>query len=155
MFNNIWDKLVKLAKILCWAGIGVFAVTGIIVLISGYKINAYYHEELRRQTITLGWIILIAGPLLSWIESMFIYCLGYMAYCINSIDDKMTEVLRNGKGNKYGYERKEYQGNGESNERKGSTEHSKALEGGGWKCSCGRVNQSYVGTCACGQNKPK
>jgi len=30
----------------------------------------------------------------------------------------------------------------------------KLLEKGGWKCqSCGRINASYVGTCACGKVK--
>ena len=27
------------------------------------------------------------------------------------------------------------------------------LAGGSWRCTCGRVNPSYVGTCACGRNK--
>ncbi len=27
------------------------------------------------------------------------------------------------------------------------------LSHGGWKCSCGRVNASYTGTCACGLKK--
>lgn len=25
---------------------------------------------------------------------------------------------------------------------------------GSWKCSCGRINTSYTGTCGCGNNKP-
>ena len=27
------------------------------------------------------------------------------------------------------------------------------MRNGGWNCSCGRVNASYVSTCACGKNK--
>lgn len=27
------------------------------------------------------------------------------------------------------------------------------LASGGWKCSCGRTNQSYISTCACGKNR--
>lgn len=27
------------------------------------------------------------------------------------------------------------------------------LEAGGWKCTCGTVNPSYTGTCACGRSK--
>lgn len=30
---------------------------------------------------------------------------------------------------------------------------SSVLSLGGWKCSCGRVNYSYVTTCPCGKNK--
>ena len=27
------------------------------------------------------------------------------------------------------------------------------LNAGGWKCACGRCNQSYISTCACGKSK--
>ena len=29
----------------------------------------------------------------------------------------------------------------------------RTLQNGGWKCTCGRVNPSYTGTCACGRSK--
>ena len=29
----------------------------------------------------------------------------------------------------------------------------KILDQGGWMCSCGRLNESYIGTCACGRSK--
>ena len=29
----------------------------------------------------------------------------------------------------------------------------KIIAAGGWKCSCGRTNQSYISTCACGKSK--
>ncbi len=29
----------------------------------------------------------------------------------------------------------------------------KMLDNGGWKCTCGRVNPSYTGTCACKKSK--
>ena len=29
----------------------------------------------------------------------------------------------------------------------------KTLANGGWKCTCGRVNPSYTGTCSCGKKK--
>ena len=31
--------------------------------------------------------------------------------------------------------------------------NEKTLSSGGWRCYCGRVNASYVGTCACGRTK--
>lgn len=32
---------------------------------------------------------------------------------------------------------------------------NECLSNGSWKCSCGRINTSYTGTCGCGNNKPK
>ncbi len=32
-------------------------------------------------------------------------------------------------------------------------EERRTLEMGGWKCTCGRANPSYTGTCACGRSK--
>lgn len=31
--------------------------------------------------------------------------------------------------------------------------NNQLLDAGGWTCSCGRVNPSYTGTCACGKTK--
>lgn len=28
------------------------------------------------------------------------------------------------------------------------------LHNGSWKCSCGRINPSYTGTCGCGNSRP-
>ena len=33
------------------------------------------------------------------------------------------------------------------------TRDDEVLKQGGWKCTCGRVNPSYTGTCACGKRK--
>lgn len=32
-------------------------------------------------------------------------------------------------------------------------QNEEVLKQGGWKCTCGRVNPSYTGTCACGKRK--
>ena len=29
----------------------------------------------------------------------------------------------------------------------------KIISDGGWKCTCGKTNYSYVSTCSCGKNK--
>ena len=34
-----------------------------------------------------------------------------------------------------------------------NTRDEDVLKQGGWKCTCGRVNPSYTGTCACGKHK--
>ena len=33
------------------------------------------------------------------------------------------------------------------------TRDEEVVKQGGWKCTCGRVNPSYTGTCACGKRK--
>ncbi len=68
MFDNIGRKIRTLAKVLCWMGI-VGSVIAAMVMINGY------YAEVR---IT-GWIMLFAGPLVSWISSFTLYALGEIA----------------------------------------------------------------------------
>lgn len=35
----------------------------------------------------------------------------------------------------------------------GSTHEERILNEGGWKCSCGKVQASYVSSCSCGRNR--
>lgn len=37
--------------------------------------------------------------------------------------------------------------------RRSESEVRQILERGGWRCSCGRVNDAYVSTCVCGKSK--
>ena len=41
----------------------------------------------------------------------------------------------------------------EEKRRKEALRIETTLKSGGWKCTCGRVNPSYTGTCACGNTK--
>ena len=36
-----------------------------------------------------------------------------------------------------------------------SDNEKKELESDMWQCSCGKINQQYVGTCCCGERKPR
>ncbi len=35
------------------------------------------------------------------------------------------------------------------------SESSEELKDGCWRCTCGKINQRYVGTCACGEKRPR
>ncbi len=80
MFDNIGRKIKTLAKVSCWMGI----IGSIIVAI--VMINNYYIE-----TRISGWIVLFAGPLVSWISSFTLYALGEIAE--NSVEQ--TNLIRN------------------------------------------------------------
>lgn len=64
MWENIGSKLQKLAKIMCWLGIIVGVITGIILIAQG------------NQGIWMGILYLILIPLFSWIGSWATYGLG-------------------------------------------------------------------------------
>jgi uncharacterized cupin superfamily protein len=38
-------------------------------------------------------------------------------------------------------------------EIKWEDQENQIVTAGGWKCTCGRVNQAYISTCACGKSK--
>ena len=65
MFDNIGRKIKTLAKVSCWMGIIGSIITEIVMICN-------YYIEIR---IT-GWIVLFAGPLVSWISSFALYALG-------------------------------------------------------------------------------
>lgn len=71
MWDNIGSKLQKLAKVICWIGI-ILSVIGGIVMIT------------QSQAI-LGIVYIILGPLLSWIGSWTMYGLGLV---VESVENK-------------------------------------------------------------------
>ena len=76
---------------------------------------------------------------------------------MSSIFDLIGDILHTYRYKKY----QEYKGfyeyslkNAErEKERGGETPNYELLEKGGWECKCGRINPSYVGTCACGTTR--
>lgn len=67
MWDNIGNKLQRLAKVICWLGIIGFAIFAIIL----WTQNSSY-----RPTILLGILYLVLGCLGSWIGSWVLYGLG-------------------------------------------------------------------------------
>ncbi|HRX14067.1 MAG TPA: hypothetical protein P5087_03525 [Eubacteriales bacterium] len=82
MFENIGGKIKTLAIIICWVGI-VVSVIAAIVIISLSIVNHITRD------IYLGVGILIAGPLVSWIGSFFVYGFGELIEKVSNIEDKI------------------------------------------------------------------
>ncbi len=71
MWENIGSKLQKLAKVVCWIGI-ILSVIGGIVMIT------------QNQAV-LGIVYIILGPLFSWIGSWTMYGLGLV---VENVENK-------------------------------------------------------------------
>lgn len=71
MFENIGKKIKGLAKFVCWLGI-IASVIGAIICFA--LADEFYSQE--ELFITYGFILLIVGPLSSWISSFFTYGFG-------------------------------------------------------------------------------
>lgn len=81
MFENIGEKIKSLAKILCWAGIVASVLIAIKFFIEAEE-GSYRTEDLY---MTLGLIFLFIGPLISWINSFFIYGFGELIERTNEV----------------------------------------------------------------------
>lgn len=75
MFENIGSKIKTLAKVICWVGIIISVVVGIILLASDSDV---------------GLIVMIVGSFVSWIGSFFTYGFGELI-------EKATEIAENTK----------------------------------------------------------
>lgn len=75
MFNNIGGKIKGLAKFICWLGIIVSVLVGIILIIGATNRNGYYSYTDTNMVIT-GVIVIVMGSILSWIGSFVLYGFG-------------------------------------------------------------------------------
>ena len=76
MFDNIGKKIKVVASIYCWIGIIASIILGILVISEG--------EDL------IGWVVIVAGSLFSWISSFALY--GFGQLIDNS--DIQTDIMR-------------------------------------------------------------
>lgn len=79
MFENIGSKIKTLAKVICWAGIIISVIVGIVMLVSGGDVGS-----------GVGLVVIIVGCLGSWIGSFFTYGFGELI-------EKTTEIAENTK----------------------------------------------------------
>lgn len=75
MFNNIGGKIKGLAKFMCWLGIIVSVIAGIILIIGATNRNGYYSYTDTNMIIT-GILVMVMGSILSWIGSFVLYGFG-------------------------------------------------------------------------------
>ena len=81
MFDNISGKIKKLAEVICWIGIILSSIIGIIM----FSYAAKFHSD---DYILSGFLYIIFGSLLSWIASFFMYGFGELI-------EKTTEIANN------------------------------------------------------------
>ena len=71
MFDNIGRKIMGLAKIICWIGI-------IASVFSGFLMIAVGVVEMEEILLIWGFIMVVAGPIASWISSFLLYGFGQL-----------------------------------------------------------------------------
>ncbi len=79
MFNNIGGKIKVLAKVLCWVGIVLSVLMGILMMANGnnasFTVNGSY---VSGSGVVAGILIIILGCLGSWVGSFFAYGFGQL-----------------------------------------------------------------------------
>lgn len=75
MWENIGRKLQSLAKVLCWIGIVISVISGIVIMAQS---NRY------QSTILTGILYIVVGCLFSWISSWALYGLGIVVEYVES-----------------------------------------------------------------------
>jgi len=82
MFDNIGGKIKTLAVIICALGIIASVIAAIVIIVLAI-------ENHITRDIYLGFGLLIAGPLASWIGSFFVYGFGELIEKVSNIEDKI------------------------------------------------------------------
>ena len=97
MFSDIGEKIKGMAKFFCWLGIIGCIIGGIIMISQGSEMNRYaYHYGTPGQgLITGGILMIIVGPLLSWLSSLTLYGFGELISRAVSIDEKLDADAKN------------------------------------------------------------
>lgn len=111
MYDDIGDRIKTLAKVIAWIGIIVSVVVGIVTITTG-----------------IGIIVLILGPLLSWLSTLVLYGLGQLIENTDIlVQQNITQQTNwqyyndpslNPQPNPQYYNEKNYQPNNSYNERK-------------------------------------
>lgn len=70
MFSNIGGKIKGLAKVICIVGMAISVVAGIVMI--GFVSSSYNGDTMT----VMGCVVMIVGPLVSWIGSFFAYGFG-------------------------------------------------------------------------------
>ena len=98
MFNNIGGKIKGLAKFLCWLGIILSVIIGVIMIIAAASSRSYtfdsYGEKITLSTggsIVAGILIIVFGSLASWIGSFFMYGFGELVENSKKVADKVSK----------------------------------------------------------------
>lgn len=85
MFKNVGSKIQTLAKIICWLGIILFVLCGVVMLYAGINVTDYNY-------ISSGVILLIVGPISCWASSLALVGFGKLVQDNSEMKDKINEL---------------------------------------------------------------
>ena len=89
MFTNIGKKIQVLAKVICWIGISLSVLFGIIMITAPDTLNS----SSKDGTMTgVGLVTIIIGSLGSWIGSFALYGFGELIVRVKNIDEKLSNA---------------------------------------------------------------
>jgi hypothetical protein len=98
MFNNIGGKIKGLAKFLCWLGIILSVIAGVVLIIAASTKSSYsfdsYGERITLSTggsIVAGILVIVFGSLFSWIGSFFMYGFGELVENSKKVADRVSK----------------------------------------------------------------
>ncbi len=111
---------------------------GIVVCLIGIIASIEFGKAVWTDFgVTLGIVVIVGGSLLSWLFSFFFYGFGEMIDRITSIDNKLINI-NSDKMVQHLFK---------------TMNETQIPDPNEWKCSCGKTNPLYVGTCSCGKDK--
>lgn len=97
MFKNIGKKIKIFAKVICWIGIILSLLAGIIFIVAGVsgetiqaKVNGTTQYIDSSVLIVVGIIFVILGPIFSWIGSFMVYGFGEIVDNTQAIKNKIA-----------------------------------------------------------------
>ncbi|MBE6942240.1 MAG: hypothetical protein E7455_08170 [Ruminococcaceae bacterium] len=162
MYPDCGKSIKKLVSIVVKIGYAVSILWAVIILIAGIAAD---NVGVFVLTLFLAGVVGALGCFASWCSGLWLYAYGEITDRIINIDEKMTaENLPEEKKPLFATpvsQRGCYCETCGAKNAAGArycVACSAELDGvkvpaGGWKCTCGRVNASYVSTCACGVNR--
>lgn len=86
MFTNIGKKIMGLAKFVCWLGIILSVLLGILIIVTGQSSFTVNGVTTSAPSVLVGVLVIVIGVIASWISSWMTYGFGRL------IDN--TEALR-------------------------------------------------------------
>ena len=98
MFNNIGHKIKGLAKFICWLGIILSVILGVILILSASTSRSFsidgYSERVTISaggSIVAGILVIVFGSLFSWIGSFFMYGFGELVESSKKVADRVSK----------------------------------------------------------------
>ncbi len=87
MFYNMGKKIQSLAVTLCRIGIGVFVISGLVAIYLGFASHTL-------GLVALGILVLILGPLFSWLSIFVLYAFGEIFELCPKVKSKALPLVK-------------------------------------------------------------